>query len=86
MKHFYDDLSIYLSLFTFITVLLSVQHLFASMKAKCSGCFLLFQNLINLSPNQRKDIIQATMKETGTVGRMAPYSLKDFSVEYFRYL
>uniref|UniRef100_I3KT63 Si:ch73-194h10.2 n=1 Tax=Oreochromis niloticus TaxID=8128 RepID=I3KT63_ORENI len=49
------------------------------MKAKCSGCFLLFQNLINLSPNQRKDIIQATMKETGTVGRMAPYSLKDFS-------
>nr|XP_023011302.2 unconventional myosin-VIIa [Maylandia zebra] len=41
-------------------------------------------NLINLSPNQRKDIIQATMKETGTVGRIAPYSLKDFSVEYFR--
>uniref|UniRef100_A0A3Q4HB86 Unconventional myosin-VIIa-like n=1 Tax=Neolamprologus brichardi TaxID=32507 RepID=A0A3Q4HB86_NEOBR len=49
------------------------------LKAKCSGCFLFFQNLINLSPNQRKDIIQATMKETGTVGRIAPYSLKDFS-------
>lgn len=48
--------------------------------------FPLFQSLINLSPNQRKDIIETTMKETGTVGRVAPYSLKEFSHEYFRYL
>ncbi|XP_030582566.1 unconventional myosin-VIIa [Archocentrus centrarchus] len=41
-------------------------------------------SLINLSPNQRKDIIETTMKETGTVGRVALYSLKDFSLEYFR--
>ncbi|XP_059197185.1 unconventional myosin-VIIb [Centropristis striata] len=37
--------------------------------------------LLNLSPNQRKDIIK---KETGTVERLAPATLKEFSVEYFR--
>ncbi|XP_044218105.1 unconventional myosin-VIIa [Thunnus albacares] len=38
-------------------------------------------SLLNLSPNQRKDVIQ---KETGTVERIAPATLKEFSVEYFR--
>lgn len=46
----------------------------------------LFQSLLNLSPNQRKDIIQANQKETGTVERLAPATLKEFSLEYFRYL
>ncbi|KAI4829194.1 hypothetical protein KUCAC02_023254, partial [Chaenocephalus aceratus] len=41
-------------------------------------------SLINLSPNQRKHIIQANQKETGTMERLAPATLKDFSLEYFR--
>ncbi|XP_071373725.1 unconventional myosin-VIIb [Centroberyx affinis] len=41
-------------------------------------------SLLNLSPNQRKDIIQATKRETGTVERLAPITLKEFSLEYFR--
>ncbi|XP_058494755.1 unconventional myosin-VIIa [Solea solea] len=40
--------------------------------------------LLNLSPNQRKNIIQEHMKETGTMERMAPATLKEFSLEYFR--
>lgn len=46
----------------------------------------LFQSLLNMSPNQRKDIIQAHHKETGTMERLAPATLKEFSVQYFRYL
>lgn len=45
----------------------------------------LFQSLLNLSPNQRKNIIEANQKETGTVERLAPATLKEFSLEYFRY-
>ncbi|KAM3850264.1 unconventional myosin-VIIb [Diretmus argenteus] len=41
-------------------------------------------SLINLSPNQRKSIIDATQKETGTVERLPPVTLKDFSRQYFR--
>ncbi|KAI3369062.1 hypothetical protein L3Q82_026031 [Scortum barcoo] len=41
-------------------------------------------SLINLSPNQRKDIIEATKRETGTVERLAPATLKEYSLEYFR--
>ncbi|XP_063748289.1 unconventional myosin-VIIa [Eleginops maclovinus] len=41
-------------------------------------------SLINLSPNQRKNIIQANQKETGTMERLAPTTLKEFSQEYFR--
>ncbi|XP_042338533.1 unconventional myosin-VIIa-like, partial [Plectropomus leopardus] len=41
-------------------------------------------SLLNLSPNQRKDIIQANLKETGTMERLAPVSLREFSLEYFR--
>ncbi|XP_051232589.1 unconventional myosin-VIIa [Dicentrarchus labrax] len=41
-------------------------------------------SLLNLSPNQRKNIIQANQKETGTVERLAPATLKEFSLEYFR--
>ncbi|KAF3835753.1 hypothetical protein F7725_028311 [Dissostichus mawsoni] len=41
-------------------------------------------SLINLSPNQRKNIIQANQKETGTMERLAPATLKEFSLEYFR--
>ncbi|XP_055364625.1 unconventional myosin-VIIa isoform X2 [Betta splendens] len=40
-------------------------------------------SLLNMSPNQRKDIIQAH-KETGTMERLAPATLKEFSVQYFR--
>lgn len=46
----------------------------------------LFQSLLNLPPNQRKDIIKANQKETGTLERLAPATLKAFSLEYFRYL
>uniref|UniRef100_A0A3Q1IFF7 Uncharacterized protein n=1 Tax=Anabas testudineus TaxID=64144 RepID=A0A3Q1IFF7_ANATE len=42
--------------------------------------------LLKMSPNQRKDIIQAHHKETGTMERLAPYTLKEFSLQYFRYL
>ncbi|XP_026160766.1 unconventional myosin-VIIa [Mastacembelus armatus] len=41
-------------------------------------------SLLNLSPNQRQSIIQANQKETGTVERLAPATLKEFSLEYFR--
>uniref|UniRef100_A0A7N8Y3F7 Unconventional myosin-VIIa-like n=1 Tax=Mastacembelus armatus TaxID=205130 RepID=A0A7N8Y3F7_9TELE len=44
------------------------------------------ESLLNLSPNQRQSIIQANQKETGTVERLAPATLKEFSLEYFRYL
>uniref|UniRef100_A0A3B4VIC1 Unconventional myosin-VIIa-like n=1 Tax=Seriola dumerili TaxID=41447 RepID=A0A3B4VIC1_SERDU len=43
-------------------------------------------SLLSLPPNQRKTIIQANQKETGTVERQAPATLKEFSLEYFRYL
>uniref|UniRef100_A0A3Q3GXY4 Unconventional myosin-VIIa-like n=1 Tax=Labrus bergylta TaxID=56723 RepID=A0A3Q3GXY4_9LABR len=42
------------------------------------------ESLLNLSPNQRKNIIQANQKETGTMERLAPFTLKEFSLEYFR--
>ncbi|KAM7012802.1 unconventional myosin-VIIb [Tautogolabrus adspersus] len=41
-------------------------------------------SLLNLSPNQRKNIINANLKETGTMERLAPFTLKEFSLEYFR--
>ncbi|XP_064186818.1 unconventional myosin-VIIa [Anguilla rostrata] len=41
-------------------------------------------SLLNLSPDQRKTILQANRKEAGTVERVAPFSLKEFSFEYFR--
>ncbi|XP_056133744.1 unconventional myosin-VIIa [Lampris incognitus] len=41
-------------------------------------------SLLNLSPDQRKSAIQAAQKEIGTAGRMAPFTLKEFSLEYFR--
>nr|XP_061834366.1 unconventional myosin-VIIa-like [Nerophis lumbriciformis] len=40
-------------------------------------------SLLNLSPNQRKTIL-ASQKETGTVERVAPVTLREFSLEYFR--
>ncbi|CAL8309973.1 unnamed protein product [Lota lota] len=39
-------------------------------------------NLLNLSPDQRKSVIQAA--QTDTTERVAPTSLKEFSIEYFR--
>uniref|UniRef100_A0A3Q3VZU9 Uncharacterized protein n=1 Tax=Mola mola TaxID=94237 RepID=A0A3Q3VZU9_MOLML len=45
---------------------------------------VLFQSLLHLSPNQRKNIIQANQKETGTVERIAPATLKEYSMEYFQ--
>ncbi|XP_047192578.1 unconventional myosin-VIIa [Scophthalmus maximus] len=41
-------------------------------------------SLLSLSPNQRKNIIQANKKETGTLERLAPATLKEFSLEHFR--
>ncbi|XP_070689056.1 unconventional myosin-VIIb [Pempheris klunzingeri] len=41
-------------------------------------------SLLNLSPNQRKSIIQTSQKETGTLERLAPATLKEFSFEHFR--
>ncbi|XP_047442774.1 unconventional myosin-VIIa [Mugil cephalus] len=41
-------------------------------------------SLVNLSPNQRKNIIEAHQKETGTVERQTLATLKEFSLEYFR--
>ena len=49
-------------------------------------CTSLFQSLINLSPDQRKNIIQTSQRETGTMERVAPVTLKEFSLENFRYL
>lgn len=46
----------------------------------------LFQSLLNMSPNQRKDIIQSNHKESGTTERLAPATLKEYSLQYFRYL
>lgn len=48
-------------------------------------CASLFQSLINLSPNQRKSMMQASLREKGTVQRVAPTTLKDFSLQFFRY-
>ncbi|XP_011472695.1 unconventional myosin-VIIb [Oryzias latipes] len=41
-------------------------------------------SLINLPPNQRKNLIQTNQKETGSVGRAPLATLKEFSVQYFR--
>ncbi|KAJ8418640.1 hypothetical protein AAFF_G00001390 [Aldrovandia affinis] len=41
-------------------------------------------SLLNLSPDQRKTILQNTQRGKGTVERVAPFSLKEFSFEYFR--
>ncbi|XP_068599325.1 unconventional myosin-VIIb [Brachionichthys hirsutus] len=41
-------------------------------------------SLLNLSPNQRKNIMETSLKEMGTVQRLAPSTLKEFSLEYFR--
>uniref|UniRef100_A0A3P9LF06 Si:ch73-194h10.2 n=1 Tax=Oryzias latipes TaxID=8090 RepID=A0A3P9LF06_ORYLA len=41
-------------------------------------------SLINLPPNQRKNLIQTNQKETGTVGRAPLATLKEFSVQYFQ--
>ncbi|KAJ8375176.1 hypothetical protein SKAU_G00057560 [Synaphobranchus kaupii] len=43
-------------------------------------------SLLNLSPDQRKTILQTSQREGGTVERVAPFSLKEFSFEYFREL
>uniref|UniRef100_A0A3P9PR65 Myosin VIIB n=1 Tax=Poecilia reticulata TaxID=8081 RepID=A0A3P9PR65_POERE len=43
-------------------------------------------NLLNLSPNQRKNLVEANRKDMGTVERVAPASLKDFSLQYFEKL
>ena len=54
----------------------------------CVGCdddddgMCAFQNLLNLSPDQRKSAIQAT--QTDTTEKVALTSLKEFSIEYFR--
>uniref|UniRef100_A0A3Q2Y1Q6 Unconventional myosin-VIIa-like n=1 Tax=Hippocampus comes TaxID=109280 RepID=A0A3Q2Y1Q6_HIPCM len=40
-------------------------------------------SLLNLSPNQRKTVL-ANQKETGTVERLAPFTLREFSLEYFQ--
>lgn len=44
----------------------------------------LLQRLLTLSPNQRKNVIQANQKDTGTVERLAPSTLQEFSLIYFR--
>uniref|UniRef100_A0A3Q1FFD4 Unconventional myosin-VIIb-like n=1 Tax=Acanthochromis polyacanthus TaxID=80966 RepID=A0A3Q1FFD4_9TELE len=44
------------------------------------------ESLLTLTPNQRKTILQTMQKETATMERMAPFSLKEFSHQYFRYL
>uniref|UniRef100_G3NI32 Myosin VIIBa n=1 Tax=Gasterosteus aculeatus aculeatus TaxID=481459 RepID=G3NI32_GASAC len=41
-------------------------------------------SLLNLSPNQRENIIRENQKETGTMERLAPATLREFSLEYFR--
>ncbi|XP_023655558.1 unconventional myosin-VIIb [Paramormyrops kingsleyae] len=41
-------------------------------------------SLLNLSPDQRKTIIQTAQKDVGTVERAALYSLKDYAFQYFR--
>ncbi|KAM6921827.1 unconventional myosin-VIIb [Xenentodon cancila] len=40
--------------------------------------------LFSLSPNQRRNLIQESQKETGTAARVALATLKEFSFEYFR--
>ncbi|XP_034036571.1 unconventional myosin-VIIb [Thalassophryne amazonica] len=40
--------------------------------------------LLNLSPKDRKTIIEATQKETSAVEKMALSTLKEFALEYFR--
>lgn len=44
---------------------------------------MVFQNLLSLSPNQRKDMVQ---KEMGTIDRRPLATLKDYAINYFRYL
>ncbi|KAM8875074.1 unconventional myosin-VIIb isoform 1-T1 [Spinachia spinachia] len=41
-------------------------------------------SLLNLSPNQRENIIRENQKETGTMERLAPATLREFSIDYFR--
>lgn len=46
---------------------------------------LFVQSLLSMSPDQRKNMINDTLKGTIT-DRVPPATLKDFSIEYFRYL
>lgn len=41
-------------------------------------------SLFSLSPNQRKHILQENQREAGTLQRVAPYTLKEYSLQYFR--
>ncbi|XP_015236451.1 PREDICTED: unconventional myosin-VIIa-like [Cyprinodon variegatus] len=41
-------------------------------------------SFINLSPNQRKDLVQANQKDMGTMERVPPATLKEYSLQYFR--
>ncbi|KAJ8389610.1 hypothetical protein AAFF_G00118470 [Aldrovandia affinis] len=41
-------------------------------------------DLLHLSPEQRKSIVQTAQKEEGNTDRVAPISLKEFSFEFFR--
>lgn len=43
------------------------------------------QSLLSMSPDQRKNMINDTIKGTIT-DRVPPATLKEFSIEYFRYL
>lgn len=42
----------------------------------------LLQSLLNLPPNQRKNI----PIDTGTVERVAPATLREYALQYFRYV
>uniref|UniRef100_A0A3Q2GJ36 Myosin VIIB n=1 Tax=Cyprinodon variegatus TaxID=28743 RepID=A0A3Q2GJ36_CYPVA len=45
---------------------------------------ILVRSFINLSPNQRKDLVQANQKDMGTMERVPPATLKEYSLQYFR--
>lgn len=45
---------------------------------------LFVQSLLSMSPDQRKNMINDTIKGTMT-DRVPPATLKEFSIEYFRY-
>lgn len=67
----------------------SADHDFMAFKQFIDHClvivtYLFVQSLLSMSPDQRKNMINDTIK--GTISdRVPPATLKEFSIEYFRY-
>ena len=56
--------------------------MYTQVSYKCRLCSSV-QSLMALSPDQRKNVVDATLRGTATE-RLAPVTLKEYSFQYFR--